>query len=347
MKKFSAVYAILAAVLFGINAPFSKLLLNEIQPLFLAALLYLGAGIGISIIYVFHRRSSFEPVEARLTRKELPYVILMILLDIAAPFLLLFGIQMTNSSTASLLSVFEITATAIVAMLFFQEAIGRRLWIAIACISLASMMLTLINPGSLEFTVGAVLVLLACVCWGFENNCTRMLSIKDPLQIVILKGFGSGLGALIIALIWEGPSGSWLAIILGLILGFVAYGLSIYFYIKAQRELGAARTSAYYAAAPFVGVLISWIIFQEPISTVFITALAVMVLGSYLAITENHGHLHIHQPETHEHKHAHDDEHHFHDDEICPAGEHCHLHTHEQVEHHHRHFPDFHHRHQH
>ncbi|KNZ40732.1 DMT family transporter [Acetobacterium bakii] len=346
-NNYSVLYAILAALIFGINAPFSKLLLNEIHPLFLAALLYLGAGIGMTALTILNKKRRSESREAKLTKNELPYVILMILLDIAAPIFLLVGISMTNSSTAALLGTFEIAATSIIAMIFFKEAIGRRLWIAIGFISLASILLTMTSASAISLSIGAIFVILSCVCWGFENNCTRNLSIKDPVQIVILKGFGSGLGALIIAFAWGEISGSMLYIMLAMSLGFVAYGLSIFFYVKAQRGLGAARTSAYYAAAPFMGVLISWLVLRESITLSFLVALGIMILGTWLALSENHEHVHTHLEETHDHSHNHIDKHHLHDDHPPVSGEHCHEHTHHATKHEHGHLPDVHHRHTH
>ncbi|TYC84266.1 EamA family transporter [Acetobacterium wieringae] len=346
-KNTAVVYAILAALLFGMNAPFSKLLLEEIDPLFLAALLYLGAGLGMTILTVLNKTRRTASKEARLTKKELPAVIMMILLDIAAPIFLLMGISLTNSSTAALLGNFEIAATSIIAMIFFKEAIGKRMWVAIGFISLASIILTISDAMTINLSIGAVFVILACICWGFENNCTRNLSIKDPVQVVVLKGFGSGLGALLIAAIWGDLSGSLIDIILAMALGFVAYGLSIFFYVKAQRGLGASRTSAYYAAAPFMGVLISWLVLKEPITVSFLMALAIMLLGTWLALSEDHEHAHTHLEETHDHSHNHDDEHHLHADHPPVKGEHCHEHTHNNTVHSHCHLPDVHHRHLH
>ncbi|WKY44708.1 DMT family transporter [Eubacteriaceae bacterium ES2] len=340
----SVVYAILAALLFGLNAPFSKLLVDEMSPLYLAAFLYLGAGVGMLVLVLLNRKKLAQK-EAPLTREELPSVILMILLDIAAPILLMLGISQTNSATAALLGNFEIVATALIAMIFFKEAVGKRLTIAIFFITASSMILTLGDGGELQVSLGAVYVLLACICWGFENNCTRSLSHKDPAQVVVLKGFGSGTGALIIALIWASFSGTAMEIFLSMLLGFVAYGLSILFYVKAQRGLGAARTSAYYAAAPFMGVVISWLIFGTGLSLAFVLALLLMLIGTYFTVSEDHGHTHSHLATTHEHQHSHDDGHHdhLHDEETA----HSHLHKHEQLDHEHPHLPDIHHRHQH
>ncbi len=348
MKKYlPVIYALLAALLFGINAPFSKLLVERLNPLFLAALLYLGAGIGMLVVDMIKGIGGKNRREARLTKKERPFILLMIGLDIAAPIFLMIGISMTNSSTAALLGNFEIVATSVIAMIFFKEAVGRRLWMAIGLISLASILLTVGDVVAVNISIGALFVLAASICWGFENNCTRNLSIKDPLQVVIIKGFGSGLGALIIALLWGDLSLEWAYIGLALVLGFVAYGLSIFLYVTAQRELGAARTSAYYAVAPFMGVVISWILLKESISISFLIALSIMIIGAYFAVTEEHEHEHIHVEETHEHKHNHEDGHHDHSHQTNVFGEHSHEHTHEASVHKHTHLPELHHRHTH
>jgi drug/metabolite transporter (DMT)-like permease len=313
----------------------------------MAALLYLGAGIGMVAVQFVRSLRSKEQKEAKLTKKELPYVIAMVLLDIGAPILLMSGLFITEPANVSLLNNFEIVATAFVALFLFKEAIGRRMWIAIGLISLSSIVLSLEGAQSLTFSIGSVFILLACCCWGFENNCTRMLSIKDPIQIVIIKGIGSGLGALSISILFGQYSSHLPSILSALLLGFVAYGLSIYFYIKAQRELGAARTSAYYAMAPFIGVIFSWIIFKEGITLQFLVALVIMLLGSYFAISEVHYHAHTHENVTHEHKHSHADSHHTHIHNQEVMGEHSHLHTHEVVMHSHPHTPDSHHTHMH
>ena len=177
---------------------------------------------------------------------------------------------------------FEIVATALIALAVFGERISPRLWGGILCVTLSCVLLSFEDVKSLDFSVGSLLVLLACVCWGVENNCTRRLSDKDPLQIVLLKGIFSGLGSVIIGLcLNERVSVLW-SVLAVLGVGFVAYGLSIFFYVHAQRLLGAARTSAYYAVAPFIGALLSLVIFgQMPPYTYFI-ALGVMALGAWL-----------------------------------------------------------------
>ncbi len=339
--------AVLAAVLYGINSPFSKMLLDKIPPTLMAALLYLGAGIGMLVVNLIRVWGKKEHLEAKVTKRELPPVIGMILLDIAAPIFLMLGLTLTTAANASLLNNFEIVATSMIALFIFKESIGKRMWLAVVLITLASLILSVSDFSSFTFSLGSVFVIAACICWGFENNFTRMLSIKDPMQVVVIKGFGSGFGALIIAFMARELHAGIVYILLALLLGFVAYGLSIFFYIKAQRELGAARTSAYYAAAPFIGVLASWAVLHERITWSFMIAVVVMIMGTYFAISEKHRHTHLHEGETHEHKHNHNDGHHNHLHEEKIAGEHSHKHTHEATKHKHPHTPDIHHRHSH
>lgn len=347
-RKFKAVsYAILASLLYGISSPVSKVLLEEIPPTLMAALLYLGAGIGMLSINLYNVLSKKEQLEAKMTAKEMPFILGMILLDIAAPIFLMLGLTMTTSSNASLLNNFEIVATSLIAFFVFKETIGKRMWMAIMLITISSIILSLSDLSSLSFSIGSIFVIFSCIAWGFENNCTRMLSLKDPIQIVVVKGFGSGLGSLIISFAIHESSFNWLYILFTLILGFVAYGMSIFLYIKAQRELGAARTSSFYATAPFIGVIISWIVLHEPITATFVIALTIMLVGTYFAVSENHKHSHVHEVEIHEHKHSHNDGHHNHTHDYEIEGEHSHQHTHEIIEHFHAHFPDLHHRHLH
>ena len=282
-KHLSIVWAILAAALYAVNAPVSKLLLRDATPAMMAAMLYLGAGIGMLLLGMARQRLKIGKNEQKLTRKDLPFAVGMIVLDIAAPICLMIGLTSTTSANASLLNNFEIVATSVIALIVFKEAIGKRLWLAIGLITLSSVILSVEDASSLHFSAGSLFVLLACVCWGFENNCTRMMSQSDPLEIVVLKGFGSGLGSLAIAFAVGEQLPPLRLILCALLLGFVSYGLSIFFYVYAQRKLGAAKTSAYYAFSPFIGVLLSLLIFQEIPSLSFWAALLIMALGAYFA----------------------------------------------------------------
>lgn len=276
-------FAILAAALYAINAPFSKILLEFMPPTLMAGFLYVGAGIGMIFIALMRKIKKYEAKELKLTKSELPYTIAMIVLDIAAPICLLFGLNSTTAANASLLNNFEIVATAIIALMVFKEKISTRLWFGIFFVTLSCGILSFEDVSSLRFSYGSLFVLLATICWGFENNCTRKISSKDPLQIVLLKGIFSGIGSLIIGLfIGERIEALW-SIVAVFCVGFVAYGLSIYFYVYAQRLLGAARTSAYYAVAPFIAVILSLIIFREIPDVTYFVALVLMIVGAWLS----------------------------------------------------------------
>ena len=344
-KNVATFFAILAAALYAINIPISKLLLAHVGPTMMAAYLYLGGGIGM-LIYSFisiaiskasnrkasngksSKGSSNIPLnismfsaEKRLTKAELPYTIGMVVLDIAAPILLMIGISNTTSANVSLLNNFEIVATSIIALLIFKEVISKRLWFAISLVTIASVILSFEGQGAFVFNKGSAFVLGACICWGFENNCTKMLSNKSSQEIVIIKGIFSGLGSLIIALcLDEGfPAFKW--IISAMLLGFVAYGMSINFYIMAQKELGAAKTSAYYSIAPFLGVAFSLIILGERPGIQFYIALVIMLISTYFMVKDS-----IVLQHTHEHSHTHCHEHRHGD--LVHTHEHTHVHTH-------------------
>ncbi|MBR5286952.1 MAG: DMT family transporter [Clostridia bacterium] len=278
--------AILAAALYALNSPFSKILLEYMPPTLMAGFLYLGAGIGMGAIALIRRASRSKSEEKPITKNELPYTLAMIVLDIAAPIFLLFGLSQTTSANASLLNNFEIVATTVIALAVFKEKISKRLWGGIIFVTLSCILLTFEDIASLQFSKGSIFVLLACVCWGIENNCTRKLSEKDPLQIVLLKGVFSGLGSIVIGfVIGERINELW-SVFAVLAVGFVAYGLSIFFYVHAQRRLGAARTSAYYAIAPFIGVALSFVIFSDLPHYTYFIALALMVLGAWLSSSD-------------------------------------------------------------
>ena len=274
--------AILAAALYAINSPFSKLLLTYMPSTLMAGFLYIGAGLGMSVIALIRKVEKKEHTEEKITKADLPYTLAMILLDIAAPIFLLLGLSYTTAANASLLNNFEIVATAMIALMIFKERISARLWVGILFVTASCVLLSFEDISSLTFSVGSLFILLACVCWGIENNCTRKLSEKDPLEIVLLKGIFSGLGSVIIGLcIGERITVLW-SVFAVLGVGFVAYGLSIFFYVYAQRMLGAARTSAYYAVAPFIGTLLSLVIFRDIPQYIFFIALGLMVVGAWL-----------------------------------------------------------------
>ena len=278
--------ALLAAALYALNSPFSKLLLAYLPETLMAGFLYIGAGIGMLAIALIRRIRKTSKTEARLTKKELPYTLAMILLDIAAPICLLLGLKSTTAANASLLNNFEIVATAIIALMVFKEKISLRLWLGIVFVTLSCAVLSFEDLTGLQFSYGSLLILLAGLCWGFENNCTRKISSKDPMQIVLLKGVFSGLGSVLIGLvIGERITALW-SVFAVLGVGLVAYGLSIFFYVHAQRILGAARTSAYYAIAPFIGTLLSLLIFRELPPYTYFIGLGLMAIGAWACASD-------------------------------------------------------------
>ena len=278
--------AILAAALYAINAPFSKLLLNDMPSTLMAGFLYIGAGLGMGAVALFRKIRRQERTEEKITRDDLPYTLAMIVLDILAPIFLLLGLSHTTAANASLLNSFEIVATALIALVIFREKISLRLWLGIGFVTASCTLLSFEDITGLKFSVGSVFVLLACLCWGIENNCTRRLSEKDPLEIVLLKGIFSGLGSVIIGfVIGERITSLW-SVFAVLAVGCVAYGFSIFVYVYAQRLLGAARTSAYYAIAPFIGVLLSLLIFKELPPYTFFAALGLMAVGAWLCSSD-------------------------------------------------------------
>lgn len=327
------IYALLAAAFYAINVPFSKLLLNHVGTATMAALLYLGAGIGVGIMSLFNRGEK----SAKLDRKDLPFVIGMIALDIAAPVFFMLGIRYGSSSSASLLGNFEIVATTVIALAVFKEKVSGRLWIAIALITLSSGLLSFEGTDSFRFSYGSLFVLLATVCWGFENNCTRNISSKNTYEIVILKGIFSGLGSLIIAFLKHERMPRLTYIALALLLGFAAYGLSIFLYVRAQNTLGAAKTSAYYAVAPFIGAFLSFVFLRERLTRMYLIALTVMVAGTALGVADTlirqHSHLHqhtfthTHDGSTHTHTITHSHEH----SHYLSDGKHGHHHSKEEL----------------
>lgn len=276
--------AFLAAVFYAVNMPASKALLGHIAPTIMAGLLYLGAGIGIWLLSLTAGKKL--AAKDRLSKADLPYTIGMIVLDIIAPICLMLGLSHTTSANASLLNNFEIVATALLALALFHEAISRRLWGAILLVTASSCILSFEGASSFHLSWGSLLVLLAATCWGLENNCTRKIASKDTFEIVTLKGIFSGSGSLMVGFLLGERLPPPAYGLLALLLGFVAYGLSIYFYIRAQHVIGAARTSAYYAVAPFVGALLSFVFLREPLSTRYFIALGLMFIGSLILVAD-------------------------------------------------------------
>jgi len=334
--------ALLAALFFGASAPVSKLLLGDVPPVLMAAFLYLGSGTGISLVKLSQRLAS-NPREAGLKTPDIKWLAGAIISGgILAPIVLMISLQNTPASTASLLLNFEGVGTTLIALVFFRESMSRRALAAIFVITLASIFLSTDFTAGFGLSLGALGVILACVLWGVDNNFTRNISAKDPLTIVAWKGLVAGSFSLLLGLLLGQRLPALTSILSILLLGFISYGLSTMLFIYSMRGLGAARTSALYGTAPLAGVLLSFIIFRDPVTLLFVFAATLMAAGALLLANEEHAHFHIHMPVVHEHRHGHD-EFHVHD---TLGIAHSHEHEHLRTEHEHGHMPDIHHRHE-
>ena len=349
-KNKSILYALAAASLFGASAPFAKLFLVKIHPVLLASLLYLGSGLGL-LFYKFILRLGQNDLknEARLGKADMPWLIgATISGGVVAPIVLMFSLKITPAATASLILNFEGVATVLIAFIVFREAIGKRIWLAIALITIAVILLSVDLSGNWGFSPGALGVVAACVLWGLDNNFTRNISAKDPIIIVIVKGIAAGTLNLVLAFIIGCPFPGLEKVLLACILGGFCYGASIVFFIFSLRELGSARTSAYFATAPFIGTALAFMIFRELPNVLFLAALPFIVIGAFLLLSEKHSHRHQHYEFAHEHIHNHLDEHHTHKhSEESAILTHSHPHKHIAIIHEHPHNPDIHHRHNH
>lgn len=343
----SIIQVLFAALLFGASAPLSKLLLGDVEPIPLAAFLYLGSGIGLLGIKLIQRLNRTQIAqEAKIEKSDFGWLAGAIIAGgIAAPITLLFSLRSTPGATASLLLNFEGVATTFIAFLVFKEAISRRVWWAIGLVTLASIILSIDFQAAWGFSLGALGIVLACVFWGIDNNFTRNISAKDPLVIVIIKGLVSGSFSLILALILGNQIPAWDVILKMLALGSLSYGVSIVLFIHSLRSLGAARTSTLFSTAPIVGIILSMVIFSEMPTWLFFIAFPLMIWGAILLVNDDHVHDHTHESILHEHAHNHDDGHHNHVHEDNLAKKHSHIHTHEEFSHAHSHMPDIHHRH--
>ncbi len=303
--------AVLGAVLFGASAPLAKVLLGEVGPVLLAGLLYLGCGLGLLAFKVFLRFSGSRGGEP-LARKDALWLAGAVLAGgVAAPIALMLGLRDTPAATASLLLNFECVATTLLAGFLFGEYIGKRIWLAIIVITLASAILTL-DGTQFGLSLGALGIILACVLWGLDNNLTRNISSKDPLSIGIVKGLVAGAFSLGLALLLGAPLPGLPFIAAAMLIGCLSYGVSIALFIMAMRHIGAARASAWMGTAPFAGVVISFMVFQSLPGVAFLVSLPLMALGALLLFGEEHAHthIHVHGTITHEHIHSHEKERH-------------------------------------
>jgi drug/metabolite transporter (DMT)-like permease len=338
--------ALASAVLFGASALFSKLLLGSVDPWLFAGILYLGAGMGLAAVHLGRGAVGLESPEAPLRRGDRPWLAAVVLFGgVLGPVLLLFGLSMTSAATGSLLLNLEGLATMGIAWLVFRENVDRRLLLGAAAILAGAVVLSW-QADAAQLDIGGLRIAGACLAWGIDNNMTRKLSSADPLQIAMIKGLAAGSTNLVLALLL-GASVPWLGIVTGgVVVGFLGIGVSLVVFMLGLRHLGTARTGAYFSLAPFVGAVISLVMFRESLSLQLAAAGGLMAIGLWLHLAERHDHQHAHEPLEHEHAHVHDEHHRHHHDE--PVREpHSHWHRHEPMRHKHPHYPDIHHRHRH
>ena len=341
-----------AAFLFGASAPFAKLLLADAAPQLLAGLLYLGSGVGLGIVWLRQRHSAEIARETPLTRRDIPWLAGAIVFGGAlGPLLLMIGLTRAPASGASLLLNLEGVFTALLAWFVFRENFDRR--IALGMLAIVAGGAALSWEGRLAWggVAGPLAITGACLCWAIDNNLTQKVSAGDPVQITMLKGLAAGSVNTAIAFLL---GASWPAaprVIAALVLGFLSYGVSLVLFVLALRNLGTARTGAYFSTAPFVGALLSIAIFRERPTTILIVAAVLMGLGVWLHFTERHEHEHHHEMLDHDHAHVHDEHHqHVHapsDPPVTDPTPHTHWHRHSPIVHSHPHYPDIHHRHSH
>jgi drug/metabolite transporter (DMT)-like permease len=344
------VYALGAAVLFGASTPFSKLLLSTVQPVLLAALLYLGSGCGLTLwLWLAPWLTGKTSQEAPLKRADLPWLAGAVLSGgVVGPLLLVLGLAATPAADASLLLNLEGVLTALLAWFVFKENFDRRIALGMACITGGGILISWTGTPSGGVPWGSLGVAGACLAWGIDNNLTRKASAGNPLQIAAIKGLVAGGVNLVIAFAAGARLPESSTVIAASAVGLLGYGVSLTCFVLALRHLGTARTGAYFSLAPFVGAGLSLLIFREGFSLAFLAAAALMGLGVWLHLTERHEHMHEHEEMFHEHRHVHDEHHqHAHGPDDPPGEPHSHPHFHPAMRHSHPHYPDIHHRHKH
>jgi drug/metabolite transporter (DMT)-like permease len=343
----NALFALLAAALFGASTPFAKLLVGGLSPLLLAGLLYLGSGIGLALVRGARDRG-WTP--SGLQPGEWPWLLGAILFGgVLGPLALMVGLTRTSGATASLLLNLEAVFTAPIAWLVFRENAGRRVVLGMLAIVTGGVVLSW--PGGVARTAGwegPLAIAAACLCWAIDNNLTRKVSASDALFIAGSKGLVAGAVNTALALSLGAALPDARTLLAAMAVGLLGYGISLVLFVLALRGLGTARTGAYFSTAPFIGAAVALAFPGESADAALWLAAGLMAAGVWLHLTEHHEHEHVHEPLEHSHRHVHD-AHHRHEHDFAWDGRepHTHLHRHAALVHRHPHFPDIHHRHRH
>ena len=345
----SIAYALAAAALFGASTPAAKLLAGEMPAFLLAGLLYAGSGLGLSLWIALRAAARPQPDSPALARADMPWLAGAIVAGgIAGPVLLMLGLGMTEASAASLLLNLEGVFTALIAWFVFRENFDRRIALGMALIVAAGALASL-EPGSLDrVSGGALFVAAACLAWAIDNNLTRKVSAGDPVTIAAIKGATAGAVNIAIALAMGSAWPPLSQVAAAALVGLLGYGVSLALFVVALRNLGAARTGAYFSVAPFAGIALALAALGENPGALFWLALPLAAAGVWLHLSERHVHEHLHEPLEHAHGHSHDEHHgHAHGFGWDGSEPHAHAHRHERMLHSHPHYPDIHHRHDH
>ncbi|HEY2863917.1 MAG TPA: EamA family transporter [Casimicrobiaceae bacterium] len=343
--------ALAAAALFGASTPIAKTLVGEVQPVLLAGLLYAGSGLGLAVALVIRRvwRGGGSAEAFAWPRgRELAWLAGAILFGgVLGPVLLMRGLASTAASVSSMLLNFEAGFTALLAWFVFRENFDRRIALGLALIVAGGLVLSW-TPGEVGVSPGALLIAAACLCWAIDNNLTRKASASDAMAIACAKGLIAGVVNIGIGTLMGAAMPPPSTVSVAAMVGLGGYGISLALVVRALRELGSARTGAYFAVAPFFGAVLAILLYGEPVSWQLSIAGALMAAGVWLHMSERHGHLHAHERRAHTHAHSHD-EHHRHGHDFAWDGRepHTHAHVHAPMVHAHPHYPDLHHRHPH
>lgn len=335
--------ALVSAALFGAGTPLAKQLLGEASPWMLAGLLYVGSGLGLGLFRLVRRAPRVRPRRADLP----PLVGAIVAGGVVAPVLLMLGLAHMPASGASLLLNAEGVCTALLAWFSFHENVDRRVALGMAAIVGGAVVLSV--PSAVELgSVWPVLAILgACACWGLDNNLTRQVALTDATWLAAVKGSVAGPVNLVLAFVVGASLPPLGAVGAALVVGFLAYGVSLALFVVGLRHVGTARAGAYFSIAPFFGALVA-LAMGEPLTWPLALAAVLMGVGMWLHLSERHEHPHTHPAVVHDHWHTHDEHHEHQHDAPVPAGTwHSHPHEHRELTHSHAHYPDASHRHPH
>jgi drug/metabolite transporter (DMT)-like permease len=330
-------------LLFGASTPAASVIADDMRPLVLAGLLYLGAAVAVAPWWIAHR-----PMVGALRRERGVLALAIVAGGAVGPALLTAGLVETPAATASLLLNVELVATVVLAATLFHEHLGRNMILAALLVTAAAVILVW-EPGA-TINLSALLIVGACACWGLDNSITSRIDQVSPQHVTFLKGVVAGSVNLALGLVITGAGevSGW-SIAGALVVGMFGYGASITLWVRGAQQLGAARGQVIFATAPFLGAVLSWLVLADSMKVVQLVAMALAAIGVALSLWSAHEHSHWHGVVEHTHEHDHSDEHHDHAHNHADSctGRHSHVHEHRQLVHSHPHVPDLHHRHDH